>query len=257
MNPRIQLRRHRRLLEGKLKAYERKYAKLILLALNKQTEQAIANNGIFLSLDLTDTLSDLYKEVGVNMASIQYDALKSFKTKASDFFINNWLEFMMNYIFSNIAQRVVKIDDTSRMRIRDTIALGYSLGMEEAQIAKFIRDRVGNINIARSLMIARTEIAEAANIAKDKSAEDWQQETGESIWKVWVHRYAKEPRDWHLSLDNGKAIPKDKTFTVTDNKGFSVEMLRPHDPNGGARNNVNCSCVVVYVSESFAKRVNS
>ena len=261
MNPRLQLRRYARAEDRKLKAYEKKYAKAILRVLNHQLEEAIKNlpsGGIFLDVSMNDELSKLYKEVGVDVANAQFDALTSFKTKANQFFLNTWLDYMTNYVLSNMATRVMGINDTTRKKIQETIAIGFNLGLDTDKIAEFLRERIEKFNVYRSVMIARTEIAEAANIAKDKSAEDWEQETGENLYKVWIHRYANEPRDWHVHLDNNKAIPKGGKFIVTNpNTGRTVEMDRPHDPAGGAENSINCSCQVVYVSESYARRLNS
>jgi len=262
MNPKIQLRRYSRAEDRKLKAYEKKYVQAINTSLNRQLNEAIRNigaGGIFLDISMNDVLADLYRKVGVDMANSQFDALTSFKTKASNFFLNTWLEFMTNYILSNMASRVAGINDTTRKKIQETIAIGFNLGLTEEKIAEFLRTRIGKLNAYRSVMIARTEIAEAANIAKDKSAEDWKSETGEAmLWKVWIHRYANEPRTFHIAQDNGKAIPETAKFQVINpNTGGIDEMMRPHDPAGGAVQNINCSCTVIYVSESYARRINS
>lgn len=261
MNPKLQLRRYARAEDRKLKAYEKKYAKAILRVLNHQLDEAIRNlqsGAIFLDVTMNDVLSNLYKEIGVDIANSQYDALTSFKTKANEFFLNTWLDFMTNYILSSMAGRVTGINDTTRKKIQETIAIGFNLGLETEQIAQFLRDRVGQFNVYRSIMIARTEIAEAANIAKDISSEDWERETGENLYKVWIKRAAKEPRTFHEEQDNGRAIPKADYFQVRNPKTGGVDlMMRPHDPNGGAIQNIQCSCVVVYVSESYARRLNS
>lgn len=260
MNPKLQLRRYARAEDRKLKAYEKKYAKAILRVLNHQLDEAIRNlqsGAIFLDVTMNNVLSNLYKEVGVDIANNQYDALTSFKTKANEFFLNTWLDFMTNYILSSMAGRVTGINDTTRKKIQETIATGFNLGLETEQIAQFLRDRVGQFNVYRSIMIARTEIAEAANIAKDRSSEDWERETGENLYKVWIKRAAKEPRTFHQEQDNGKAIPKSDYFQVRNPKTGGVDlMMRPHDPNGGAIQNIQCSCCVVYVSESYARRLN-
>lgn len=262
MNPKLQLRRYSRSEDRKLKAYEKKYAKAIYASLNRQLNEAIRNigaGGIFLDVSMSDVLAELYRKVGVDMANTQFDALTSFKTKASNFFLNTWLDFMTNYIMTSMAGRVSGINETTRKKIQETISLGFSLGMTDTQIASLLRDKVGKFNVYRSIMIARTEIAEAANIAKDKSAEDWKSESGEdTLWKVWIHRYANEPRTFHIDQDNGKAIPEHAKFQVVNpNTGGIDEMARPHDSAGGAVQNVNCSCTVIYVSESYARRLNS
>ncbi|QBQ41073.1 hypothetical protein E2P86_07870 [Sphingobacterium psychroaquaticum] len=258
MNAKLQLRRYTRREDRLIKAYERKYTKVIYDVLNHQMEEAIRNNGIFLDVSMYDVLSELYKRVGVDFANNQFDSFSTLKTKASNFFLDTWLHFMTNYVLQNMATRVSLINDTTRDKIQEALAMGMNLGLRTDKIAQFIRQRVGKINRYRSIMIARTEIAEAANVAKDKSAEDWENESGERVYKLWIHRYANTPRHWHQDLDNDKAIPKEQAFIVINPRtGKTVEMMRPHDHSGGAENNINCSCTVLYVSEGYARRLNS
>jgi len=143
MNPRLQLRRYARAEDRKLKAYEKKYAKAILRVLNHQLEEAIKNlpsGGIFLDVSMNDELSKLYKEVGVDIANDQFDSLTSFKTKANQFFLNTWLDYMTNYVLSNMATRVMGINDTTRKKIQETISIGFNLGLETDKIAEFLRE---------------------------------------------------------------------------------------------------------------------
>ena len=74
--------------------------------------------------------------------------------------------------------------------------------------------------------------------------------------------FVKLDSDHRKFLKNGKSkpnpIPKTEKFQVRNPKTGGIdEMSRPHDPAGGAVQNVQCSCVVVYVSESYARRLNS
>ena len=50
-----------------------------------------------------------------------------------------------------------------------------------------------------------------------------------------------------------KPIRADQFFVFTTN-GVEVFMDKAGDINGGAAQTVNCSCVVVYVSEAYARR---
>lgn len=127
MNPLVQLRRYRNQEQRKLKAYERKYARLVLSVLNRQLKEAVNNiryGTMFLDNDMFDMLSKLYLDVGINTANDQYDALTSFKTKASPFFLNSWRDYMTNYILANMATRVTRINETTRKKIQETIAIG-------------------------------------------------------------------------------------------------------------------------------------
>src|SRR5690606_32769682 len=127
-------------------------AKRILTVLNRQLDEAVRNiqyGAIFLDMGMNEAISDLYKDVGVNTANDQFDALQSFKTKASNFFLNTWMDFMVNYILSSMAMRVTSINDTTRKKIQETIAIGYNTGMRTEDIARFLRQRVGKLNVYR------------------------------------------------------------------------------------------------------------
>lgn len=72
---------------------------------------------------------------------------------------------------------------------------------------------------------------------------------------MWIHRGAKHPRDWHVAMDNGKAIPKIQPFKVSKpSTGGTEDMARPHD--GSPENTINCGCEVIYISERYARNNN-
>ena len=59
--------------------------------------------------------------------------------------------------------------------------------------------------------------------------------------KVWHHTPSKNPRDTHIEID-GKGVGINDNFTLPDG---SV-MAHPHDPAGGAANNIGCNCWTDY-----------
>jgi hypothetical protein len=85
-----------------------------------------------------------------------------------------------------------------------------------------------------------------------KSAIDWANQTGTQLWKIWIHGGAKEPRIQHIQAQN-KPIRFDQPFVFNSN-GVEVLMDKPGDLNGGPAQTINCSCVVIYVSERYARR---
>ena len=92
------------------------------------------------------------------------------------------------------------------------------------------------------------------NEAKIKGKDDIKEELGEEVWKIWIHRGSKNPRDWHLHLDNGKAIHEDDGWRVeVPSSGKTEAMDRPHDPEASAENVINCGCEAMYISYSYAK----
>jgi hypothetical protein len=108
-------------------------------------------------------------------------------------------------------------------------------------------------DVKRARAIARTESTRANNVGKEKSAQDWANETGATLFKLWVHGSSREPRIEHL-LAQGKPVRKDLSFTFSDGKGGTVQMDKPGDIQGGAYNTVNCGCTIVFISERYARR---
>lgn len=248
---RVKLQQDRRTL-----AYERKYARVVRNALREQVEYASRNNGVVPDQPMYDALTDLYNTVSYDFLQFQYRVLDSrLKTKKIGLFLNPWREWITTYVFTKLAHNVAQINDTTRKKIQEAIAIGVDQGLQWDKIARLIRDKASDIASAyRAVMIARTETANAANMAKDKSKDDWKQETGETIYKLWVHRFAKEPRSWHQSLDNNRGIPEDQAFEVVNPETGTIEyMMRPHSDGASAENVVNCSCQVMYVSARFAR----
>lgn len=100
-----------------------------------------------------------------------------------------------------------------------------------------------------AMTIARTEVAQMAVESQRQGAEAWKAETNTALYKMWMHRGAKDPRAHHVALD-GVTIPEGEQFQIVDEYGVEYADY-PHAENLSARNVVNCSCTVTYVSEAY------
>ena len=240
--------------DRKTLAFEKKYAKRIRQALLKQVDSYFDSGG--LSNHMYEVISDLYREMLTYWMPLEWKRLTndevSMKGKTG-FFLEMWARYINEYILTHIAAKVVGIDNTTRQMIKDKIADGTIRGFE----FEIIRDTIMTafINSKRAMTIARTEVGQAVNEAKKKSSDDWEEETGQPLSKIWIHRGAKDPRDWHLAMDNGRQIPKKSKFIVTNpDTGKSEEMDYPHDPTASAENVINCGCQVMYVRTGYKGR---
>lgn len=242
-----------------LDTFEKKYTKRIFNALKEQIRQSANSYGAFNDQPLFDALKPMYEEIYMAFATFQYNNFTQLVRKDASFFLNTWGRIITNYIFQSLAGRVTRINDTTRRLIQEALATGQAMGLDFDKIAQYMVEKLGDdMLINRAKMITRTELANVANMAKDQAKDDWKNETGEPIYKLWIHRYAKEPRSWHLQMDNDKAIPENQAFEVYDPKDGTTELMqRPHSEGASAKNVVNCSCIVIYVSESYAQSLNS
>lgn len=243
--------------DRRILAYEKKYTKIVRSALLEQVEYAIDNRGNIPELPMYNALRGLYETVLDDFLRLQYNMLNGpLVKKDMSFFLNTWADWIKNYILNDMVTHVEEINKTTQKRIREAIATGFEKGMTWGDIAELIQEKVGNeVSLSRAYTIARTETVNAANMAKEKSGDAFEEETGETLYKLWIHRFAKEPRSWHQALDNDIAIPKNDLFRVIDPLGPEEFMSRPHSPGASARNTINCSCQVIFISERMARNL--
>lgn len=229
--------------------YEKKFAKKIRSALKRQGESFIENGDIDNSM--RDSLEGMFDEVSRFFLPRQWMQLERNVVKiagTTGFFRDEWEIWIEVFKTVQLAQKVVRIDETTRNILRDIVETGSREGLTFNDIRKrIVQVTAGAIGRKRAMVISRTEVGNAVNEAKTRSADDWAQQTGRQLGKLWIHRGAKDPRDWHISLDNGVAIPKQDRWMVTDpNTGVTDMMMYPHDYNASAGNVINCGCHVIY-----------
>ena len=238
----------RRSAQADLKKYERLGVKIFTEALKLQARENVP------LLPMQEAYIKFYQTVFIDSATKEFDRIRQDnrekKFLPDDFFVRTWLEFIKNWVIQNLGQLIFDVTNTTQNRVNEIVAQGIEEGLNPRQIEDRLIQQIPDIKRARA--IARTESTRAYNEGKLKSAIDWANETGTQLWKIWIHGGAKEPRIQHIQAQN-KPIRADQPF-VFFNNGVEVLMDKPGDINGGAAQTVNCSCVVVYVSESYARR---
>ena len=238
----------RRSAQADLKRYERLGVKIFTEALKEQAKPVVP------LLPMQNAYIKFYQTVFVESATKEYNRIRQDnKQKAllpNDFFLNTWLEFIKNWVIQNLGQLIFEVTDTSQKKVNEIVAQGIKDGLNPRQIEELLAEQIPDIKRARA--ISRTESTRAYNEGKRQSAIQWANETGSQLWKIWIHGGAKEPRIQHIQAQN-KPKRFDQPF-VFNTRGFEVLMDKPGDLNGGAEQTINCSCVVIYVSESYARR---
>lgn len=238
----------RRSAQADLKRYERIGVKIFTEALREQAKPVVP------LLPMQEAYIKFYQTVFVDSATKEFNRIRQDNREKAflpdDFFLSAWLEFIKNWVIINLGQLIFDVTDTSQKRVNEIIAQGIQDGLTPRQIEELLIQQIPDVKRARA--IARTESTRAYNEGKMKSAIDWANQTGSRLWKIWIHGGAKEPRIQHIQAQN-KPIRADQPFVFFTN-GVQVLMDKPGDLNGGAAQTVNCSCVVIYVSESYARR---
>jgi len=249
----MNLRRLIQIENRRISILERRWAGRLRTALRKQGKNYLKDgelgDGIF------EALSEMYKIVSSNYLKEQYSWLQKDVQKMSRFFMG-WELWTAEQIASKLRVAADDIDNTTKKWIRDAeakeverrLAEGIAAGSEVEVLQSAIQHVTdGKIGRSRAKVIARTELGQAVNDAKQKASDDWSDETGARQGKLWVHRGSKDPRSWHLALDTGVPIPKEQPFIVANpDTGVTDYMDRPHDVGASAENVVNCGCTVIF-----------
>ena len=237
----------------RISVLERRLAGRLRTALRKQGKNYLKDGE--LGDEMFEALSEMYKTVSSTYLKEQYSWLQKDVQKMSRFFMG-WELWTAEQIASKLRVAANNIDDTTKKWVRDAetklveeqLAQGITEGATRGTLSKAIEHvTAGRIGKNRAKVIARTELSQAVNDAKQKASDDWSDETGTRQGKLWVHRGAPDPRSWHLALDTGVPIPKEQPFIVANpDTGETDYMDRPPSMGASAGNVVNCGCTVIY-----------
>lgn len=245
---RINYAKERRSAQADLKKYERLGIKIFTEALKLQSKPNPS------PLPMQEAYIKFYQTVFVESATKEFNRIREYnQAKAyvpDGFFLNTWKEWIKDWVLQNLGTLITGVNDNTLEQIQKILGEGIEQGLNPFQLEKLLLEQIPNI--ARARAIARTESTRAYNEGKKRSANDWANQTGTTLWKIWLHGGSREPRFQHIQAQD-KPIRADQPFVFTT-KGVEVFMDKPGDINGGAAQTINCSCVVVYISESYARR---
>lgn len=218
---------------------EKVYARELRKAISAQMIQFGKNESMGSQSD--KVINELYdKELPYWLVS-EYDNL-GVTVKADSPYLKDWNKWVKDFKATNVAEHITSVNDTTKDIVRTIIKDGADKGLQFEVISENILASAKSIDTyKRALTIARTEMGNAINAAKERSSEDFALETGVELGKLWIHRSSSNPRQSHIDADNGIPIPKNVPFIVD-----GEEMMYPHDPFASAGNVINCSCQVVY-----------
>ena len=144
-----------------------------------------------------------------------------------------------------LTRQLVLAGITTKManRISKLIEQGRAENLTLPQIAKLVSNNFLSISRSRAALIARTETHNAASFANDSYHLMLQEDTGIKMLKRWVATIDDRTRSTH-SEASGQIVDMNEDFMVG-----GVPMKYAGDSRGGAKNVINCRCVIVYADE--------
>lgn len=181
----------------------------------------------------------LDKTQPVRQAFLQAVMTPTLKAAGLNFDVNNPL---VQQQLASTGKHITSIAETTRENIRKSIAAGYQTGLSIPDTAKLIRAGSAGMANTRATMIARTELAGAANGGSLAATQIVSEETGAAYTKVWLTAPgAMYPRhETYTDLD-GQTVGLDEPFNLE-----GEELMFPGDPSGDPGEVINCRCTMSY-----------
>ena len=201
---------------------------------------------------MIDAYFRYYEKVFIRSASRGYQLIQKMEREEKDFipsgfFLTTWREWIRQWVLDNLMPIIAGVNENTLKIIQEITAKGIEDGLNPGQLAKLLRSQVGSK--ARALAIARTEGTTANNMGTLRSSEEWERQTGETLYKIWIHSgNPRDPRRAHIDAQN-KPIPKGDQFLINGKL-----MTMPGDKTAGPSETISCLCTHLYMSERRARK---
>lgn len=192
--------------------------------------------------DLSNVLTRIYERSTRTIS--KYEKINfeySGKSRSLKFYDSEFEKLMREWIKNNLGKKITGISNTTREQITVIVNDGQEIGLTADEIARRIRENVGNqFSRSRALMIALTETHSASMYASQTTNRLIADELGVKLKKEWISTNDDATRESHLQA-NGDLVEMDSKFIVG-----GQELEYPGDPNGSAEEIINCRCVMGY-----------
>jgi uncharacterized protein with gpF-like domain len=184
---------------------------------------------------LRSALQAAYRSVAEHFGNAAFDAFdRAFKQSREETFET----LIDRFTRDTAARKVVRIDETTRDRIRAVINEGLRDGLSNDEMADMIDNRTGSaINRIRAERIARTEANAGSSFGTDAAM----QSTGLDFEREWLATLTDDRTRPTHRLANGQKRPMDKPFTVG-----GASLRYPSDPEGPPQEVIQCRCALGY-----------
>ena len=193
--------------------------------------------------DFIPLMQSHYKRIFLTMYDNNEKKLYDQKQEAFVFGRSVDFERLVNNYFNTRTIVLSGITNRMALRISNLIEQGRADNLTLRQITKLVSDKFLPISRSRAATIARTETHNAASFSNHSYYATVQGDTGIKMLKKWVATNDARTRPAHAAV-NGQTVDMDEKFIVG-----GAEMNFAGDGAGGAKNVINCRCVIIYADE--------
>jgi hypothetical protein len=195
---------------------------------------------------VTAMLADIWITTGKAYAIDSRKRLANQKAEWWDI-VDFWEQWVYGLITSEFTQKITGIDATTQKAIQKALQDGVEQGMSVQDMAEMIiKGDIPNMDKARAIRIARTEVIGASNAGSIQGARSM---GIKGLKKKWLVALDGRERMSHAEV-SAQTILEPIDIDDKFNVGGSI-MDYPGDPMGDADQVINCRCAVSYVTPLF------
>lgn len=210
----------------------------VLKSQGADAARSTINSMITIDADLAKVIQTLYVRSGLASANETLSYLRSLpkrQEKRRTFGYNEeWTDEILQYFQLNLYNKVVlPIGETTKEYILRVISEGLKDGWSiNEMVQKIEREDYLDGRVER---ILRTETTRVTNYAAVMAEKKFEYKTQ----KEWASVHDNRTRHPHKSAD-GQRVALDSAFAVG-----GEQLMFPGDPNGSAKNTINCRCTTL------------
>ena len=232
--------------------------KQALAAMSKATSEAMGQGGLDRALlvvdefqsEIREVLEDIYERTGETFAEGTAKRVAPYLPEGA--IVRGQIDDALDVIGTRYARQALTqsklINETNKEIIRRVTRQLVEQGFSEVEIGAKIRSYQDDINVARSQMIARTEVH---MVAEETQAAIVEELPLPPMIKEWNASLDRRTRKDHRRAD-GQQRDKDGLFDVGGEK-----MKYPGDRSGGPAQICNCRCTTLYLPADEASEVGN
>ena len=198
---------------------------------------------LFSTSELIKIYRDLYSDIGLQFAKWYARNFDKYIKKGvnPNQYVSEWQNSFASYGSAVGAERVTLVSGTAKATLQKvTQNLMTDIDFQNLGIAektRILRSQFTKYSTFQAQRLVRTEATNAANFATLKSANTVFPTA--DMMKEWIASFDDRTRSTHAEAGASEPVPQNEPFMV----GGAL-MMYPGDPNGDAKEVINCRCSI-------------
>lgn len=198
---------------------------------------------LFNTSELIKIYRDLYSDIGLQFAKWYARSFDKYIKKGvnPNQYVDEWQNSFASYGSAVGAERVTLVSGTAKATlVKVTQNLMTDIDFQNLGIAektRILRSQFNRYSAFQAERLVRTEATNAANFATLKSANTVF--PAADMMKEWIASFDDRTRSTHAEAGASEPVPQNEPFMV----GGAL-MMYPGDPNGDAKEVINCRCSI-------------